>query len=113
MFHYANINSEEQLGFLSNFHLIFTEFNGLTSVTFEDWKEIEILEIEKKEIKAEWSHITNGLVSIPSVKFRKLLISTESLDFTHITQLANAVLLLKRQMYVEVRCERLTLKINI
>lgn len=74
--------------------MIFTEFNGLTSVTFEDFEEIEILEVDKKEIKAEWSHITNGIVSIPSVKFRKLLISTESLEFTHITQLATSVLLL-------------------
>ncbi len=59
-------------------------------------------------IKADWPHLIDGLVLIPSAEFEKLLINTGNLEQTHVKQLANSLILLKQKLHVEVRCERLT-----
>ena len=61
-----------------------TEVSGFENVQFETLDEIEVLEINKKQIKDDWAHITNGLVLVKSEAFKKLLISTESLEFSHV-----------------------------
>lgn len=64
--------------------LILTEVSGFENVQFETLDNIEVLEINKKQIKDDWTQITNGLVLVKSEAFKKLLISTESLEFSHV-----------------------------
>ncbi len=64
--------------------LILTEVSGFENVQFETLDNIEVLEINKKQIKDDWAQITNGLVLVKSEAFKRLLISTESLEFIHV-----------------------------
>lgn len=51
---------------------------------------------------------------IPSPDFRKLELTTEShIEFKDILQLASAVNLLPQQLLIEVRCDKLYLRMDI
>lgn len=76
--------------------LSFTEVEGFEFVQFENLDRIEVLEINKKEIKPDLKFISNGLVLIPSKTFRKLKITTLELEQRHISEVANSVVLIKQ-----------------
>ena len=91
--------------------MILNEISGLNFVVFEAFNNLEILVINQSDLKNVFSIIAIGLPLIPSPKFRVLqLITADSLDFRHIDELTNAVKKLQRQVKVDVRCEKLTLR---
>jgi hypothetical protein len=81
---------------------------------YEKFKTIQVLQISNWDIVDEWLNIINGIVLIPSPDFRKLELTTESpIEFNNILQLASAVNLLPQQLLIEVRCEKLSLRMDI
>ncbi len=103
----------EQFSYPIDVRLSLTEVGGFEFVQFERLKRIEVLEINKKDIKPDWKFITNGLVLIPSKTFRKLKMTTLGLEHRHISELVSSVAIIKQQVHVEVRCEKLSLKMDI
>lgn len=55
---------------------IVSPFMQPLSVQFGIFTQLEVLEIKKRQIKPEWQEIVEGIVKIPSLKFRRLAIST-------------------------------------
>ena len=54
--------------------------SGVASFSFELFEVLEMLEIQKSYIEADWSTLMNGIVLIPSENFQKLKISLNLLS---------------------------------
>ncbi len=73
-----------------------------------------MLEINQSNIEFYWSTLMDGIALIPSENFKKLTIITVSAFYqSDLEQLTDALGLLKQKIAVEVRCEYLTLELEV
>lgn len=75
------------------------------SFSFAFFDNLKSLVIKKKAISSDWQTITNGLVLIPSLYFKKLVIETENLYQNQLEQLILALKQIKQSFFsVIIRC---------
>ena len=74
--------------------------------SFEYFKILACLVINKKSISPDWVTITNGIVLIPSLALKKIFINTENLPWNMFEALVSALKLLKQDFVsVEIRSD--------
>jgi hypothetical protein len=74
--------------------------------SFEYFKSLACLVINKKSLSPDWVTITNGIVLIPSLALQKIVINTENLSWNQFGELVSALKLMKQDFVsVEIRSD--------